>query len=170
MAALEGGSPEKTDSGVCLIKVIQKKEMQQVNDEPVKGSCVCGRATFEYAGLPSDIIHCHCGMCRRLSGAAFTTWLCISKKQFRLVNADSLKTFSPSKNSTRNFCNECGTHVFTEDARHPDVVGVPAGVITGVMERKIDGHYFVSHKAEWHVISDGLPQFGGETGCERISV
>ncbi|WP_165973897.1 GFA family protein [Paucimonas lemoignei] len=141
-----------------------------MNDNPVKGSCFCGRAAFEYDGLPSGVIHCHCGMCRRLSGAAFTTWISIPKQNFRLLSSGTLKKFSLSNNAVRNFCSECGTHVFTEDARYPDVIAIPAGVVAGALQRKIDGHYFVSDKAEWHIIGDELPQFGGETGFERISV
>lgn len=141
-----------------------------MNDKLVKGRCFCGRATFEYDGLPSGIIHCHCGMCRRLSGAAFTTWLSVPKTNFRLLRGETLKRFSPSENSVRSFCSDCGTPLFTEDVRYPDMVGISAGVVADDLGKKVDGHFFVSHKAEWHVIGDALPQFGGETGFERISV
>ncbi len=136
----------------------------------MKGSCYCGSAVFEYDGVPSGAIHCHCGMCRRLSGAAFTTWISFPKQGFRLLDSDALKKFSPSKNAVRSFCGACGTNLFTEDMRYPDVVAVPAGVIAEELDKKVDGHYFVSHKAEWHVIGDELPQFGGESGFERLSV
>ena len=141
-----------------------------MTDEPVNGSCYCGKSAFEYVGLPSGAIHCHCGMCRRLSGAAFTTWESIPTQNFRLLSSYTLKKFSPSENSVRNFCGDCGTHLFTEDLRYPAVVAIPAGLISAALNKKIDGHYFVSHKAEWHVIGDELPQFGGEAGFERISV
>ncbi len=105
-----------------------------------------------------------------LSMSAFPTWVSVPKPAFRLLKSATLKKFSPSKNGVRHFCSECGTHLFTEDMRYPDVVGVPAGVLSESLKKNIDGHYFVSHRAAWHTISDGLPQFGGETGFERISV
>jgi hypothetical protein len=83
-----------------------------------------------------------------------------------VAGAESVVAFSVTLNVTRNFCKVCGSHVFTVDKRYPKMLGVPAGIVEGQVQFEPRAHYFVSHKAAWHTISDGLPQFGGESGVE----
>jgi hypothetical protein len=82
---------------------------------------------------------------------------------------EAVGTFNATANTVRHFCKICGSHLYTTDARYPDIVGVPAGAIVGSMELVPTGHYHVDHKAPWHVISDRLPQFGGRSGFEPIA-
>lgn len=135
----------------------------------IEGACGCGAVTFTVREAPQSSINCHCGLCRRLSGNAFTTWVSFSTEAFDLSGQERLRSFAATLNVTRHFCSSCGTHVFTADARYPKIVGVPAGVIFGELELQPKGHYFVSHKAAWHAIGDSLPQFGGESGFEPIT-
>lgn len=131
--------------------------------------CYCRAVEVKFDHSPRRIIHCHCGQCRRLSGAAFTTWVSVSAPPQLNASAQALGRFTPTINTVRNFCKVCGSHLYTTDARYPDIVGVPAGAIVGSMDLVPAGHYFVDDKAPWHVISDGLPQFGGRSGFEPIA-
>jgi hypothetical protein len=38
------------------------------------GGCACGAVTWDLYGALSLVEHCHCSVCRRLSGAPFMTW------------------------------------------------------------------------------------------------
>ncbi|WP_436312700.1 GFA family protein [Variovorax sp. LjRoot84] len=130
------------------------------------GGCCCGAVRFRCGGTPRSVVQCHCGQCRRLSGAAFTTWVSFAKEALSLSGQASLSVFQATENVTRHFCKVCGSHVYTSDARFSNVVGVPAGAIEGELPAKPSAHYFVSHKAAWHTINDALPQFAGESGVE----
>ena len=88
------------------------------------------------------------------------------KQAVQLSGTESLVAFNATSNVMRHFCSVCGSHVFTADRRYPKVLGVPAGIIESHLASEPKAHYFVSHKAAWHTISDGLPQFGGESGVE----
>ena len=77
-----------------------------------------------------------------------------------------LSSFHVTPNVTRHFCKVCGSHVYSTDLRLPKIAGVPAGVIEAGLSALPQTHYFVNHKAEWHTISDVVPQFGGESGAE----
>ena len=68
----------------------------------------------------------------------------------------------------RYFCKACGTHVYAEDKRLPNVYGVPAGILESGSLPGPGGHYFVGHKATWHSITDTVPQFGGASGFEPL--
>ncbi len=34
----------------------------------IKGSCLCGKVTFEISGEPSSLSYCHCSRCRKAAG------------------------------------------------------------------------------------------------------
>lgn len=48
-----------------------------------KGSCLCGSIHFQLQGTLTDIIHCHCSLCRKASGSAYAT--------NGFINAEDLK-------------------------------------------------------------------------------
>jgi hypothetical protein len=133
-------------------------------------SCYCGAVGLQCAVNPKSIIHCHCQQCRRLSGAAFTTWLSLPREATVVSGVTNLRQFAPSENGLRHFCTRCGTHVFTEDKRFPDILGVPAGILSSPLTAQPSGHYFFSNKATWDSCHDGLPKFGGQSGFERIDL
>lgn len=131
--------------------------------------CYCGAVTLRSSAPPTGVIHCHCNQCRRQSGAAFTTWVSLRREATAIGGQDFLLSHEVSANGSRHFCRCCGSHLFTVDQRYPKVLGVPAGVVDDAASLVPSGHYFVSHKAPWHEISDGLPQYGGESGFEPLS-
>ncbi|MCV2352703.1 GFA family protein [Paucibacter sp. B2R-40] len=133
-------------------------------------SCYCGAVGLHCEANPKSVIHCHCQQCRRLSGAAFTTWLSLPREATVVSGRTNLQQFAPSENGLRHFCMRCGTHVFTEDRRFPDILGVPAGILSSALTAQPSSHYFVSNKATWHACHDDLPKFGGLSGFERIDL
>ena len=49
----------------------------------VSGSCLCGRFAFEIEGPFENMMHCHCGYCRKHHGAAFATYVGAPTSGFR---------------------------------------------------------------------------------------
>ena len=130
--------------------------------------CYCGTVEVGFDSPPRGTVHCHCGECRRQTGAAFTTWVSVPSPPVLREGAKAAGKFSATRNTVRHFCRICGSHLYTVDVRHPDIVGVPAGAIVEPMQLVPTAHYFVDDKAPWHEISDGLPQFGGRSGVEPV--
>ena len=42
------------------------------------GGCLCGSVRYRATGKPIAPTHCHCETCRRVSGAAFMTWVSVA--------------------------------------------------------------------------------------------
>jgi hypothetical protein len=126
--------------------------------------CYCAAVSMQATAAPKSVVNCHCGQCRRLSGAAFTTWASFAKTAVVTTDGAPLSSFQVTPNVTRHFCPVCGSHVFTSDTRLPNILGVPAGALDGQALNRPSAHYFVDHKASWHAVCDGMPQFGGESG------
>jgi len=115
-----------------------------------RGSCYCGAVSVT---VPSPLRrpgNCHCGECRRLSGAAFTTWITAAREQVAVNNPEGLSTFHPAPNLQRSFCKTCGSHVMTADGRLPKVYGFPAGLFEGEAIEPPDADYFLEDKAGWY--------------------
>ncbi|WP_170182054.1 GFA family protein [Phreatobacter stygius] len=129
----------------------------------MKIACHCGGYQARLAKPPNRLINCHCGFCRSLGGAAFTTWATVPVVDLTVECTGELRSYRASENAIGVFCATCGTHVHSEDRRLPGKIGIPAGIITGALPPP-SAHYFTDHKADWFSISDALPCFGGETG------
>ena len=74
----------------------------------VEGGCFCGsvRYSFEPSNYPSA--NCLCSICRRISGAAFVSWIAVPTSCFNYSKGDPKKLIS-SSHGARYFCDACGT-------------------------------------------------------------
>ena len=76
---------------------------------PMKGQCLCGAVKFTAEGVRTRFSACHCGMCRRWSGAPFFG---VNTKSVTFENTDAIARYDSSDWAERGFCNRCGTHLF----------------------------------------------------------
>jgi hypothetical protein len=132
------------------------------------GQCFCGHVQVRVQKALQPPVNCHCGQCRRLSGAAFTTWFSINRDALVIDGQDALSTFHPTQHLTRQFCKFCGSHVMTLDRRQPVVAGLHAGTFEGQELPGPKADYFASHKANWYDLPLGSNCFGGETGFDPL--
>jgi len=51
----------------------------------IRGGCLCGAIQYEVNGPLFDVSNCHCSMCRRFHGAAFSTYAKFNAKGFSLA-------------------------------------------------------------------------------------
>jgi len=56
--------------------------------------------------------HCHCAICRKLTGASFTTYAHVDKAKFRWLGGDkTIRRYESAPGSFRSFCPTCGSLV-----------------------------------------------------------
>ena len=76
----------------------------------LKGQCLCGGIKYEVDKLEPKMGHCHCIMCRKFHGAAFSTYGEAKRENFRwLAGEDLLTDFVSDNGVTRQFCKTCGS-------------------------------------------------------------
>jgi hypothetical protein len=127
-------------------------------DTTMQGSCLCGAVNYEITGAFSVVGHCHCSMCRKSHGVAFTTWGILKPGQFRWSSGlEFVQGFKSSPERERCFCRKCGSPLASRHGR--DVTEVVIGTIDGDPGLRPTEHIFVKSKAPWHEIADGLPQY-----------
>ncbi len=134
-----------------------------------RGSCFCGGVRYAIRTPIKFVVHDHCSICRRTSGAPFVTWCGVKEEQFELTEgAGSLTTFRSSPEATRQFCKTCGSQLFFRSSRWPGEVHVTRATVNDEMSELPKAHVFFSDKASWLDVRDDLPRLGGPTGTEPL--
>jgi len=77
-----------------------------------KGSCLCGKVTYQINVEPDRVSHCHCNMCQKQHGAAFATYASFDEKHLEyLTGEEDLVCYNSSGSVTRKFCKLCGSSI-----------------------------------------------------------
>jgi hypothetical protein len=126
----------------------------------VTGSCLCGGIRYEVAGELGKVVHCHCSMCRKATGAAFRTRAAVAPSAFRFLAGEELLARYPSSRAeVRTFCRVCGATLATYLGDPPEEIGLPLGTLDEDPAVRPSAHIFVASKAPWFEITDDLPRF-----------
>ena len=124
-----------------------------------KGSCLCRKVQYEIDSEFEDVLNCHCTMCRKLHASAFRTRAKIRSSGWRTVSGhEFIKFYESSDGEHKGFCSNCGSSLYTKFDSMPEVLGFPLGTLDTDPNVKISRHVYVANKAEWHEITDDLPQ------------
>jgi hypothetical protein len=124
------------------------------------GTCLCGKVEIRIKGKISDIIHCHCSLCRKSSGTAFATNGFIQSADLEIISGENgLSNFSLKSGRKRHFCTACGSPVYSSNHQDPDRLRIRLGILdSDIIERPIS-HNFVSSKANWEEFDENLPRY-----------
>ena len=129
----------------------------------LRGSCVCGRVTFEVAGPFTHFYTCHCSRCRKITGSSHAANLFAASGSVRWLSGEDLVTsFALDTASYFNaaFCSVCGSHV-PRHARSGDFEIVPAGSLDDPPPIAPDRAIFWDDRAPWFEASCETPRYGG---------
>jgi hypothetical protein len=82
-----------------------------------RGSCHCGRVTFEVQANLDYVVHCNCSICRR-RGAL---WHGATEADLRIVTGEADLTLYQfgTKTAKHYFCKHCGIHPFVRPRLDP---------------------------------------------------
>ena len=127
--------------------------------DPLRGSCLCGAVAFVITTPLLAMGNCHCSMCRKQHGTAFSTYVEIAAAGFELLRgAEHIQTYVSSPGVERRFCATCGAKLTFVMRELPARLWVAAGVLDDVPALQPQYHIFVGSKAPWYAICDQLPQ------------
>ena len=122
------------------------------------GACRCGHVRYRVEGPFGPVANCHCGFCRRVHGAAFTTVAFIAPERFRWVSPEEHPSrYATPLGAVRHFCGRCASPVFN----FSPMLDLGA-VVTNSLESPQPepwAHVNVESKLPWLRIADDLPRF-----------
>jgi len=92
-------------------------------------SCACGDLRVTCAAEPILVVQCHCLACQRRTGSPYGV-AALFRRGDVLAEGPSRSHERPSDSGSSvlfHFCPRCGSSVFWEPRRRPDVVAVAVG-------------------------------------------
>ncbi|MCF6189626.1 MAG: GFA family protein [Cocleimonas sp.] len=125
-----------------------------------KGQCLCGAIKYEVDEIKPQMGHCHCSMCRKFHGAAFSTLGEADVKDFRWVEGEELlKDYVAGNGSVRQFCQNCGSSMTFSVSEKPNgLIEFSLGTLDSDLDVLPDAHVYTGSKANWMEVCDDLPQ------------
>ncbi|MEE9479385.1 MAG: GFA family protein [Kiloniellales bacterium] len=122
------------------------------------GGCLCGAVRYRATADPVRAVICHCGTCRKVSGAAFLSFVHFPKGAFTWTSGVPTR-YRSSAYAERGFCPQCGSTL----TMHEDVLDDRVQVSLGSLDRpeavRPNDHVWSESQLPWLVISDDLPRF-----------
>jgi len=92
-------------------------------------SCACGQLTALCQGEPARVSLCHCRDCQKRTGSAFGVAAFFGRADVQ--PSGESRRFTRGSDSgfdiAFHFCPRCGTTVFWEPSRKPDMIAVAVG-------------------------------------------
>jgi len=136
----------------------------------VTGGCACGTCRYEIDyEPPTELQHCYCRLCRRLSGGPFMTWVPVYNEDIEWTNEPPL--VRTTDHGQRHICTTCGGTLTIIYDDQPDMTWPAAGSFddasipseTGQMNNHLYRvcHICCRYRQKWYE----LPR----DGLERIS-
>ena len=125
----------------------------------IKGSCLCGKVRYTYAGAIEEIAMCHCSQCRQAQGGAFATNSPIDSEKLVIYGQEYLKEFDSNENKVRAFCQNCGGPLYSARKDLPGIKRLRVGTVETSFSCEHKYHIFCASKAPWYTITDEYPQY-----------
>lgn len=128
------------------------------------GGCLCGAVRYQAATAPIWASYCHCGMCRKASGAPFASWVEFPAGSVAWTGAEAAR-YNSSEGAIRRFCATCGT-LLTFEAE--GLMFMTLGSLDHPEKVTVERHCYTSARLPGIRMADGLPElpgpFGGKGG------
>jgi hypothetical protein len=83
----------------------------------MRGSCSCGSVQYQINGDIKSIVNCHCKLCRKMNGSAFSTYVAVLESDFELIQGN-LKTYQATALAQKSFCTDCGTPIYNTNPKY----------------------------------------------------
>jgi len=113
------------------------------------GSCSCGVVAFKFSSNTVCAYQCHCSICRRATGSAFSTTIVAREADFYWTHGqDIITTYAKESGYKVSFCSRCGSPVPNKFRGLP-LYTVPAGSLEDSDSLEIVVHLYLGSKAAW---------------------
>ncbi len=123
-----------------------------------EGGCFCGAIRYRIDGEPTQVNHCHCRMCQRMSGAPMVTWVTFKDEDVRFLEGVP-KWLDSSDQARRGFCADCGTQLLWRPNRETDEVDLTAASLDDPNSVRPDLHLWTESQLDWMQVEDELPRY-----------
>ena len=116
----------------------------------ISGSCFCNTVRFKVSGAPKSVVNCHCSICRRQSGAAFSTYVAVLESAFEIISGiESISSFQMGEGAYKYFCKNCGSPIFNKNNRYPGLSIIYLGGISDLSNMVPTANIYCENQLPW---------------------
>ena len=126
----------------------------------IAGGCLCGSFRLEVQGPLGEVRLCHCDLCRRANGSAYSANSRVQIGCFSVVgDTSTIKEYQSSPGAWKAFCSTCGSPAYSRVEQDPDHIRIRLGTLPRDVDVAITAHVWVGSKAVWDAVGDEIPRF-----------
>jgi hypothetical protein len=119
-------------------------------------ACACGQLSVKCRGEPAKVSLCHCLDCQRRTGSSHGIGAFFGRADVEA--SGEAKQFTRSSDSgffvTFHFCPDCGSSVYWEPSRIPQMIGVAVGCFADPGFPKPSQAVYLQRRHHWSEIPD----------------
>ena len=128
-----------------------------MTEQNFSGGCLCGAVRYLAVGEPLLVEYCHCGMCRRASGAPVVAWATFPRATLSWQSGHPTLRASSAK-AQRGFCQECGSQLIFQWGDQTPRISVTVATLDDPEALKPTYHIYTGDQLSWLNIEDDLPR------------
>jgi hypothetical protein len=123
------------------------------------GGCHCGAVRYEATGEMLHHAICHCGDCRKSSGAPMVGWIAYNSDGVKLTQGEP-REHASSETGRRYFCADCGTGLYYRNEQVlPGVTDIQSATLDDPDAIPPAAHIQYAEHLKWTESMDQLPKF-----------
>ncbi len=134
---------------------------------PQTGGCLCGAVHYEITGPPLVTYTCHCTVCQRLTGSAFSSAVVVAAGACRFAGSGETRSFERPADSGRTVirwaCAACGAWVCNGakpgTAPPSGFVAVRAGTLDDTSWLRPTAHFWTRSAQSWITLPEDDTRF-----------
>jgi len=124
---------------------------------PLTGRCYCGAAELEISAPPLTVAYCHCGDCRRWTGAPVAAFSAFTEEAVHGTPPLGA-AFSITAGVERWTCGTCGSPLAARFDYLPGQIYIPLGILDQAADLGPELHCHDSARLPWLHLADNLPR------------
>ena len=130
------------------------------------GSCLCGAVRYRAATSVRRVVNCHCSLCRKMNGSAFSSYAVIPFEALEISGETHVATYVVTQRARKHYCGRCGTPLFNLNSKYPGACMLYLGTVDGNEEHAPSLNVYCETMLSWLegvTLIEGLPA-GAERG------
>lgn len=126
--------------------------------ESITGGCLCGKIRYSISQSVQNIVACHCTHCQKASGSGMSHNAIVSASSFAIASGQP-KVYADTADSGnklyRAFCPDCGSPIYSQREKTPEVMVVKVGTLDDSSTMKLVMNIWTRSARPWvHISSD----------------
>jgi len=129
---------------------------------PADGGCFCGAVRYRLSQEPLTLYACHCTDCQRHTGGSFALFMVVPRDGLEVLQGEPSRyavTFPNGLEKYGRFCPRCGSVLWGEPVKFPQIVTVRPGTLDVTSGLAPIAHIWTRSAQPWVAIPTGTLRF-----------